>query len=247
MDHDQAAVQQWLRRVFNPDQAREISVWMDAAPGAEYAGGWAHRLIHGHDFAAMTEVMQEYGLVGAAEWANHVWLRGFWTPHGVPYLPAGSGTVYEWLMDAGLSSSTAMGLLTINAAEAASGLLLYMSAMRVGRAGFALGRVRKYRNELDQVIQLVEEGSEVEAVWLVGQIEAFSERKGVSHLRLHLATFCLEMALSGQSKIPAALFDVNYFVRSISTFLQSISWSRRSAVRLLPRRKNGLNVDWIAD
>lgn len=204
MDHDQAAVQQWLRRVFNPEQAREISVWMDTAPGAEYAGGWAHRLVHGHDFSAMVELMQEHGLTGAAEWANHVWLRDFWTPHGVPFLPAGSGTMYEWLMDAGLSSSTAMGLLTINAAEAASGVLLYMSAVRVGSAGRKIGKARKYRKDFNQVTKLVEEGSEAEAVRLVGQIEAFSDRRGVSHLRLHLATFCLEMALSAKSKMPAA-------------------------------------------
>lgn len=107
MDNDNAAIQQWLRKVFSPEEAREISLWMDTSPGAEYAGGWAHRLEHGHDISALVELSNEYGLTGAIEWTNHVWLRDFWTPHGVPYLPSGSGTVYDWLVSAGVAPQTA--------------------------------------------------------------------------------------------------------------------------------------------
>lgn len=92
MDDDKALLQQWLRNGFNPEQAADISAWMDRVPGTEVAGGFGHRLLHGHDAQAMFELMREHGSVGAIEWTNHVWLRDFWTPHGVPYLPAGTET-----------------------------------------------------------------------------------------------------------------------------------------------------------
>jgi len=212
MDHDQAAVQQWLRRVFSPEQAREISIWMDTAPASEYAGGWAHRLHHGHDLSAMATLTQEHGFVGTAEWMNHVWLRDFWTPHGVPYLPAGSGTVYEWLIDLGLSPSTAMSVLSLNAAETASGVLIFFSAMRAKRVFGSISRARKYRSSLNQVVALVEEGSESEALRLVGEIETFAEKSGAEHLRLDLAGFCLSLSHKDNTERSAKWGDKAFMI-----------------------------------
>lgn len=203
MDRDNAAVQQWLRKVFNPDEAREISLWMDTAPGAEYAGGWAHRLAHGHDLGAMFTLFQEHGYTGALEWANHVYLRDFWTPHGVPYLPAGSGTVYDWLVDVGVSPQTAMSLLTINAAELTTGLLAFYSGRRIVGSVEAYMRARDYKNRLEEVGKLIDEGSTGEALRLVGDTETFSNAAKAPHLRLDLAMICLEQSHKNQQEAAA--------------------------------------------
>lgn len=200
MDHDSAAVQQWLRRVFDPEEAREISLWMDTSPGSEIAGGWAHRLHHGHDTSALFTLTQEYGATGAIEWANHVWLRDFWTPHGVPYLPAGSGSVYEWLVDAGLSPQTAMSLLTVNAAEAATGLLFFTSGRRMYKGYKTYQGARVYRKNLSRINNLVEEGSEYQALDFVDQMELLNDHEHVPHLRLDLAMFCLGRSFQTDSK-----------------------------------------------
>ena len=192
MDNDSAGVQELLRRVFNPEQAKEISAWMDRVPGTEFSGGYAHRLFHGHDLNAMYELMQDHGAVGAAEWANHVWLRDFWTPHGVPYLPTGSGTVYSWLMDMGVTPSTAMSLLSVNAAEAAGGMLAFYSVQRAVRGSKAFARARRYRQAVNEVEKLAQRGMEADAIFKVADIETFLDSRPAPHLRLDLALFCLE-------------------------------------------------------
>jgi hypothetical protein len=199
MDHDSAAVQELLRRVFNPEQAKEISAWMDRVPGTEFSGGYAHRLFHGHDLNAMYQLMQDHGALGAAEWANHVWLRDFWTPHGVPYLPTGSGTVYSWLRDMGVAPATAMSLLTVNSAEAASGILAFFSVRRAVRGAKVFVGVRRYRQAVDEVEKLAQRGMEADAVYKVADIETFLDSRSAPHLRLDLALFCLEQSYKPQA------------------------------------------------
>ena len=191
MDNDRAAVQQWLRRVFDPEEAIEISLWMDTSPGSEITGGWAHRVHHGHDTSALFTLTQDYGATGAIEWANHVWLRDFWTPNGVPYLPAGSGSVYEWLVNAGLSPQTAMSLLTVNAAEAATGLLFFTSGRRMYKGYKTYKGARAYRKNLSIINSFVKEDCEHQAFDLVEQMELLNDHEHVPHLRLDLAMFCL--------------------------------------------------------
>lgn len=195
MDHDQSVVQQMFRKVFNPDDAREISSWMDRAPGYEIAGGWAHRLHHGHDLSAMMALHAEYGLPGVAEWANHVWARDFWTPHGVPYLPTGSGSVYNWLIDFGVSPSNAMSLLSINAAEAASGLFFISAGTRVwGGVNKFLANSR-YSKELKNIKELAGNNLHEEALRQLDRLEVYADRNASPHLKLDLALFCLGMSL----------------------------------------------------
>lgn len=194
MDDDKSLLQQWLRKVFNPEQAADISAWMDRVPGSEVAGGFGHRLLHGHDTQAMFELMRDHGSVGGIEWANHVWLRDFWTPHGVPYLPAGSETAREWLLDMGVSPSTVLSLLSINVAEAASGLLAFYSVRRAKRGIEAFVTARRYKKSVDEIKRHVQDGSELDALRLVEDVEAFSEREAAPHLRLDLAVLCLGLS-----------------------------------------------------
>ena len=196
MDNDTNAFQQALRQVFSPEEARQISLWMDTAPGADFAGGWAHRLHHGHDLSAMAELTGEYGLVGTFEWVNHVWLRDFWTPHGVPYLPVGSGTAYEWMVEQGVSPSTAMSLLSVNVAEAASGLLMLSAAKGFYNIHQVRTEIRKYERGLSEAGQLFETGNEYEALNCIHALElSAGSDEHVSKLRLQAAIFCLNNSL----------------------------------------------------
>jgi hypothetical protein len=204
MDRDNAALQTWFRKVFSPEEAREISRWMDSVPGAEYAGGWGHRLTHGHDLEAAFALGLEYGHVGLIEWANHVWLRDFWTPHGVPYLPAGSGSVYEWLIGAGISPSTALGLLSINAAEAATGIIGIRAGVRARKAIASYVRSREYAKCLERVHVLVNEGSEAEGLRLVHKTELAASFDEAPHLRLDLAFFCLSRSRLSDESLSSA-------------------------------------------
>jgi hypothetical protein len=211
MDNDQAAIQQWLRKVFSPEEAREISLWMDTSPGAEYAGGWAHRLEHGHDISALIELSGEYGLTGAIEWGNHVWLRDFWTPHGVPYLPAGSGTVYDWLVSAGVAPQTALSLLTINVAEALSGILTYRAGTHAIKAITAYNRLKHYKKRLSDIKELVDRGFENKALQLVNEAETYDvSGEETAHLRLNMAILCLSYSFNEQSKYRVAWGNRGY-------------------------------------
>jgi hypothetical protein len=195
MDNDKSAVQQMFRKVLSPEEATEISSWMDRAPGYEIAGGWAHRLHHGHDLSAMMTLYSDYGLVGVAEWTNHVWARDFWTPHGVPYLPSGSGSVYSWLVDYGISPTNAMSLLSINAAEAASGLFMLSAGKRAWTGASKFLANKRYSRELKNIKALAENGLHEEALKQLDRLEVFADQNASPHLKLDLALFCLGMSL----------------------------------------------------
>lgn len=129
MDIDSGVFQRLWRSVFpETDVTRAVNTFMDHVPGWNVAGGTYHRIHHGHDLEALVSIMRDHNAEGALQWLNHVTLRDFWTPHGVPFLPSGSSTLYEWLVNAGFNKATAANLLTINAAELFAGL----SALRVG-------------------------------------------------------------------------------------------------------------------
>jgi len=118
MDHDGAFFQKTLESVFDKDQIKNINQWIDKVPGTDHFGGSvAHRLQHGHDIESLIEIFNDHNVEGFLTWINHVWFRDFWTPTGVPYLPKGSETIYEFLVDVGVSKSTAADLLSINSAE----------------------------------------------------------------------------------------------------------------------------------
>lgn len=204
MDHDQSVVQEMFRKVFSPEEAREISAWMDRAPGYEMAGGWAHRLHHGHDLSAMMELHKEYGLVGVAEWANHVWMRDFWTPHGVPYLPTGSGSVYNWLVDYGVSPSNAMSILSINAAEAATGLLFVSAGSRVWSGASKLMANYRYSKELRNIKELAGNNLHEEALKQLDRLQIYANQNASYNLKLDLALFCLGMSLQPNNPLATA-------------------------------------------
>src|SRR5438552_6574802 len=61
---------------------------MDHVLGTDHVGGWLHRLQHGHDLSAVAHMWWEHGFGGGAQALYHVYGRDFFTPHGIPILPA---------------------------------------------------------------------------------------------------------------------------------------------------------------
>jgi hypothetical protein len=158
MDSDAGFVQQAWGKIFPArESAAGVSIWMDQVPGAANAGGWAHRLEHGHDLDALTQIISTDGLPGAAEWFNHVLLRDFWTPHGVPYLPRGSAGVYEWLVSHGVSKAAAADLLTINAAEFFAGVFYARAVYAAWKAYLGWSRRRELNRMWERASSFDEE------------------------------------------------------------------------------------------
>ncbi|WP_194757495.1 hypothetical protein [Aliidiomarina indica] len=238
MDHDNAAVQTWLRRVFNPEEAKEISAWMDAAPGYSVAGGWAHRLHHGHDMDAMMQLYEEYGAVGALEWANHVWMRDFWTPHGVPYLPVGSGSLYDWLVSQGVSPSTAMSVLSINAAEAVSGIFMWRSGLRLVSACKNFVKYKAAVKCLETIETLSSKAEDhINAIELVQEYELERKFDDAPALRLELAITCLKQSFAKNTPRAAewghAAFNISkQLCRKRSDSIESIPYHGGTEVSL---------------
>lgn len=153
LDSDHAAMQRLLTQVFPRATSSEVSAFMDRVPGARMAGGMFHRLRHGHDLEGLIAITQRYGWKEAATWANHVFLRDFWTPHGIPWLPVGSGRVLDLLTSWGVRRSVAASLLSVNAATlgglglafASGSIVRRAAARRFGRARI----VRQFRHALD--------------------------------------------------------------------------------------------------
>lgn len=199
MDHDDGALQKVVRAVFESDNAREISMWMDQVPGTDFYGGMGHRLYHGHDVSALLDLMRSYPNHEAfIEWFNHVWLRDFWTPQGVPYLPAGTGTAHEWLMAQGMSFTDAMSLLTINAAEAASGLLILGSSIRAKNAFSKYRAKRSFDKEILQIITHTEKEQHHQALKYLRALKLKSCYQEHFQGRLQLATLCLTQSHQSQ-------------------------------------------------
>jgi hypothetical protein len=146
LDSDGAALQRFLREVLPLATRAEVSAFLDRVPGATYAGGMFHRLRHGHDLAGFIAVTQHHGWEAGLTWFNHVFVRDFWTPHGVPWLPAGSGRLLDLLAEWGVKRTVAASLLSVNAATL-GGMLLAISATRLLRRaamqGVGLARLRR--------------------------------------------------------------------------------------------------------
>lgn len=146
-DSDGAALQRFLQEALPTATTSEVAAFMDRVPGATYAGGMFHRLQHGHDLAGLVAVTQRYGWEAGLSWFNHVFARDFWTPHGVPWLPAGSGPLLDVLFEWGVRRTVAASLLSVNAATLGGMLLAIGATKLLGRAAIkAVARVRLRRD-----------------------------------------------------------------------------------------------------
>src|SRR5439155_18844651 len=122
-----------IASLIGPEKADAVNYWMDHVPGTDYiGGGWLHRLQHGHDLSAVTHMWWQHGSGGGLEALYHIYGRDFFTPAGIPILPAGSEHMHEFLTgDLHLSSLEAAHLLSINAVELLGGILSVLAIVRL--------------------------------------------------------------------------------------------------------------------
>lgn len=194
MDSDSAPLQRLMQTILDPQRASEINAWMDQVPGSVAGGGWAHRLHHGHDVQSLVVLIEQEGVGAAAHWMNHIYLRDFWTPHGVPWLPGGSGDAYEVMVSLGVSPSTALDLLAINAAEAAGFTLFTVSMWRLGVLARTHQVNRDYARQFEATKAAVLDGSPMIALERLRGMELRPDEAVALELRLQAATLALDKA-----------------------------------------------------
>jgi hypothetical protein len=131
-----------LARVFSPAQIESINRTMDTLPGKTRPGGFEHRVQSGHDLAALADSFRKANVEAAATWFVHVVGRDFWTPDGIPYLPAGSKNVFAYLTKLGVSRHAAASVLSINVWQVMGVVLFYNQSAVV---------VQHIRDALDEV------------------------------------------------------------------------------------------------
>lgn len=110
---------------IGPEKFTEINRFMDTVPGASVpGGGWLHRIQHGHDLSAVAQIFQEHGSDGGIQALYHIYGRDFFTPAGVPILPAGSNEVHKFLTDQlDMKPLEAADLLSMNFVEVLGGVM----------------------------------------------------------------------------------------------------------------------------
>lgn len=194
MDSDNAPLQRLMEKILDPARASEIGAWMDQVPGSSVAGGWAHRLHHGHDVQSLGTLINEEGIGAAAHWMNHVLLRDFWTPHGVPWLAGGSGDAYEVLVALGVSPSTALDLLAINVAEAAGITLFTLSMWRMGVLIQTKSANRGYGQRFERVKAAIAVQNTEVALENFRDMELQPSESVSIRLRLQAATLAMDKA-----------------------------------------------------
>lgn len=114
-----------IASLIGPEKADAVNAFMDTVPGsAVRGGGWLHRIQHGHDVSAVAQIFQEHGSEGGIQALYHIYGRDFFTPAGIPILPAGSNEVHAFLTDqVGLGSLEAADLLSLNFVELLGGVM----------------------------------------------------------------------------------------------------------------------------
>ena len=91
-----------------------------------------HRLQHGHDLRAATQIYEEHGLPGVLVWAQHI-AQDVTTPTGIPF-PVGAERLAGYLVSSGFTTpGKAALMLSFNVAEIAASLLSGAFVLRLVR------------------------------------------------------------------------------------------------------------------
>lgn len=186
------------RRVFDGDQlvggwlgpklgSAAVNRWMDTVPGADFPGGWLHRIRHGHDLDAVAEIWSQHGSGGAVQALYHIYGRDFFTPAGVPILPTGSATVHEYLTGTvGLGKREAADLISLNFIELLGGILTIAGVLRLWRSARAVWEDSIIKRLLLNAEQAAEQEDFVTACTLVDR--ALAKRPAHAGLLFSRAT-----------------------------------------------------------
>jgi len=162
-----------------------VNAFMDTVPGATVrGGGWIHRIQHGHDMAAVVQATQEYGTGGAVQALYHILGRDFFTPAGIPILPAGSNESYEFLTNLGLGKQAAAHLLSVNFVEALGCLMSVLAVIRLWRLARSLRNDLTLRDLVERAAGAAEESDFITATALLHEALSLRARDGTLALAL---------------------------------------------------------------
>lgn len=137
--HEGVGHQALSERLFGYDY-NSLHKWIDTIPGSSVAGGYGHRVEHGHSIEVISEIYRTEGLEGVLVWAQHVGQDVFST-HGVPVVKGAE--LARWIEAEGLAKrGQALMLVSLNAVELAAMFLSFAFALRL--AGW-IGQLQRRR------------------------------------------------------------------------------------------------------
>lgn len=157
-----------------PDTARAVNEFMDRVPRSTVmGGGWIHRIQHGHDLAAVAEIYGDHGYGGAAQALYHIFGRDFFTPAGIPVLPAGSDQVHRYLVsELGLGKQQAADLISLHAVELLAGVATVAGLVRLWRIARAVRDNSRVAKMSRQALDAIEHDDAITAVGLAEEARA---------------------------------------------------------------------------
>lgn len=122
----------------------DINAWMDQKRGRR------HRIKHGHSPEVFFELLRLFGPRAIPGYAVHI-SQDFLTADGIPYLPYARYALVG-LRKAGLKSSLAAGLVTVNIDKAIAIYCLARLGLAAGKVGYAVAcNVGERRKRKDRV------------------------------------------------------------------------------------------------
>jgi len=176
-------LQDHLAGIVGPSTVTEVNRFMDTVPGSGWPGGWLHRVQHGHDLSAVAQIWSEHGSPGGIQALYHLFGRDFFTPHGIPILPAGTDQAMSFLdKTLNLSRQQAADLLSINFVEMLGGVFVLISVVRLVKQAKIWKEDRKAQRNLRRALHAAGRGDFFTASSIIDAVVA--QRPADYHLQL---------------------------------------------------------------
>lgn len=174
-----------ISSLVDPEAAESVNRFMDTVPGSTVpGGGWLHRIQHGHDLATLTEIAGEHGTGGVVQGLYHIYGRDFFTPAGIPILPAGSADMHKFLHNLGLGKEQAADLLSLNFVELIGGIMSVVALLRLWRLTKALRDNSAVRDLIERAGEAAEQQDYITATALLHEARSLRPKDGALSLAL---------------------------------------------------------------
>jgi hypothetical protein len=174
-----------ISSLVGPDTVGAVNRFMDTVPGSTVpGGGLLHRIQHGHDLAALAEIAGEHGTGGVVQGLYHIYGRDFFTPAGIPLIPAGSADMHEFLGHLGLGKEQAADLLSLNFVELMGGIMSVVALFRLWRFAKALRDNSVVRDLVERAGAAAEEQDYITATALLHEARSLRPKDGAFSLAL---------------------------------------------------------------
>ncbi len=175
-----------IASMVGQEKAEAVNRFMDLVPGATVpGGGLLHRIQHGHDLSALTEIAADHGTGGVVQGLYHIYGRDFFTLAGIPILPAGSADMHKLLYEnLDLGKEQAADLLSLNFVELMGGLMSVVALFRLWRFGKALRDNSVVRDLVERAGLAAEQQDYITATALLHEARSLRPKDGVLSLAL---------------------------------------------------------------